>query len=121
MFFVLNKNKLPTQPFSKEKHPIVTKLGASYNNLPKIHPIYVIWAPSSPMKPLHRYTKFCKKGPKRHAHKCIPCLNANEIRNEETTIYFHYIMKVYGSFFILICILSTQLPTQHSSLYTMPR
>ena len=37
-------------PFSKEKHPILTKLGALYNNLPKIHPIYVIWAPSSLMK-----------------------------------------------------------------------
>ena len=37
-------------PFSKEKHLILTKLGAFYNNLPKIHPIYVIWAPSSLMK-----------------------------------------------------------------------
>ena len=37
-------------PFSKEKHPIWIKLGAFYNNLPKIHPIYVIWAPSSLMK-----------------------------------------------------------------------
>ena len=36
-------------PFSKEKHPILIKLGAFYNNLPKIHPIYVIWAPSSLM------------------------------------------------------------------------
>ena len=37
-------------PFPKEKHPILTKLGAFYNNLPKIHPIYVIWAPLSMMK-----------------------------------------------------------------------
>ena len=37
-------------PYSKEKHPIWIKLGAFYNNLPKIHPIYVIWAPSSLMK-----------------------------------------------------------------------
>ena len=37
-------------PFSKEKHPIWIKLGAFYNNLPEIHPIYVIWAPSSLMK-----------------------------------------------------------------------
>ena len=37
--------------FSKEKHPILTKLGALYNNLPKIHPIYVIWAPSAPINP----------------------------------------------------------------------
>ena len=29
-------------PFSKEKHPIWIKLGAFYNNLPKIHLIYVI-------------------------------------------------------------------------------
>ena len=37
-------------PFSKEKHPVWIKLGAFYNSLPKIHPIYVIWAPSSLMK-----------------------------------------------------------------------
>ena len=37
-------------PFSKEKHPILIKLGAFYNNLPKIHLIYVIWATSSLMK-----------------------------------------------------------------------
>ena len=52
-------------PFSKEKHPILIKLGAFYNNLPKIHPIYVIWAPSSLMKTPHRYTKFCKKVPQK--------------------------------------------------------
>ena len=28
----------------------MTKLGAFYKNLPKIHTIYVIWAPSSLMK-----------------------------------------------------------------------
>ena len=33
--------------FSKEKHLILLKLGASYHNLLKIHLIYVIWAPSS--------------------------------------------------------------------------
>ena len=45
-------------PFLKEKHPILIKLGAFYNNLPKIHPIYVIWAPSSLMKTPDLYTKF---------------------------------------------------------------
>ena len=38
-------------PFSKEKHPILTKLGAFYNNFLQIHPIDAIWAPSSLMKP----------------------------------------------------------------------
>ena len=53
-------------PFSKEKHPILNKLGAFYNNLPKIHPIYVIWAPSSLMKlPPDCYTRFCKKAPQK--------------------------------------------------------
>ena len=52
-------------PFSKEKHPIWIKLGAFYNNLPKIHPIYVIWAPSSLMKPPDRYTKFREKVPQK--------------------------------------------------------
>ena len=39
--------------FLKEKHPILTNLGAFYNNSPKIYPIYmyVIWAPLSLMKP----------------------------------------------------------------------
>ena len=50
-------------PFLKEKHPILTKLGAFYNNLPKIHSIYVIWAPSSLMKTPDGYTKF---------HKIVP-------------------------------------------------
>ena len=37
-------------PISKEKHPILLKLGAFYHNLLKVHPIHVIWAPSSLMK-----------------------------------------------------------------------
>ena len=52
-------------PFSKEKHPIWIKLGAFYNNLPKIHPIYVIWAPSSLTKTPDRYTKFREKVPQK--------------------------------------------------------
>ena len=41
-------NFLPINiPFSEEKHPIFTKLGAFYNFWPKKHPIYVIWAPPS--------------------------------------------------------------------------
>ena len=52
-------------PFSKEKHPIWIKLGAFYNNLPKIHPISVIWAPSSLIKPPDRYTKFREKAPQK--------------------------------------------------------
>ena len=38
-------------PFSKEKHPILTKLGAFYNIWPKIHPIFWIWDVSSLMNP----------------------------------------------------------------------
>ena len=37
-------------PFSKEKHPILTKLDDFYKNLPPKHQIYVIWAHSSLMK-----------------------------------------------------------------------
>ena len=57
-------------PFLKEKHPILTKLGAFYSNLPKIHPIYVIWAPSSLMKtPRSLYQFLRKSAPKgRHIH-----------------------------------------------------
>ena len=60
-------------PFLKEKHPILTKLGAFYSIWSKIHPIYVIWTPLSLMKTPDRYTKYCekkkkKKRPKRQAH-----------------------------------------------------
>ena len=57
-------------PFLKEKHPILTNLGAFYNNLPKIHPICVIWAPSSRMKsPRSLYQILWKSTPKgRHIY-----------------------------------------------------
>ena len=38
-------------PFSKETHTILIKLGVFDNNLLKIHPIHVIWAPSSLINP----------------------------------------------------------------------
>ena len=59
-------------PLSKEKHPILTKLGAFDNNLPKIHPIYVIWAPSSLKKTPIAILNFGKKYPKRQPHIRIP-------------------------------------------------
>ena len=37
-------------PFSTEKHPILLNLVAFYHNLLKIHPIYIILAPSFLMK-----------------------------------------------------------------------
>ena len=62
--------------FCQISHPSVyhfrkksTQFGSNwvlfYNNLPKIHPIYVIWAPSSLMKTPDRYTKFCEKVPQK--------------------------------------------------------
>ena len=48
-------------PFSKEKHPILTKLDAFNYDLPKLHPICAIWGPSSLMKTPDRYTKFHEK------------------------------------------------------------
>ena len=88
----------PTRiPFLKGKHPILTKLGAFYNNLPKIHPIYVIWAPSSLMKPSDHYTKFCSK---RQAHTRIPCQCENPpvqlLENICTRqLVFHHIQKIH--------------------------
>ena len=55
-------------PFSKEKHPIWIKLGAFYNNLPKIHPIYVIWAPSSLMKTPRSVYQISRKGAPKGRH-----------------------------------------------------
>ena len=71
----LYTNFLPNFPpisilFSKEKHSIWIKLGAFCNNLPKIHPICVIWAPSSLMKtPRSLYQILRKSAPKgRHIY-----------------------------------------------------
>ena len=68
----LYTNFLPNSPhisiqILKEKHPILTKLGAFYNSLPKIHTIYVIWAPSSLMNPPPPITmsNFMKKEPQK--------------------------------------------------------
>ena len=58
-------------PFLKERHPILTKLGAFCNNLPKIHQIFVIWVPSSLIKLLIAIPNFAKKRPKGR-HICIP-------------------------------------------------
>ena len=55
-------------PFSKEKHPIWIKLGAFYNNLPKIHPIYVIWAPSSLMKTPRSLCQILRKSAPKGRH-----------------------------------------------------
>ena len=55
-------------PFLEEKHPIWIKLGAFYNNLPKIHPIYVIWAPSSLMKTPRSLYQISRKGAKKGRH-----------------------------------------------------
>ena len=59
-------------PFLIEKHSILLKLYAFYNNLLQIHPIYEIglfrlwWKPSIPLP------NFVKKRLKRQAHICIP-------------------------------------------------
>ena len=54
--------------FLKEKHQILIKLGAFYNNLLKIHPIYVIWArlvsfvsDENPAVATKMYTEFRQK------------------------------------------------------------
>ena len=61
-------------PLSKEKHLILTKLSAFYNNLPKLHPNFVIWAPSvSNENPPIAIPNFAKKHPKRQVHIRIPC------------------------------------------------
>ena len=56
-------------PFSKEKRQTLIKLGAFYNILPKIHPIYVIWAPSSLMKTPIAIPNFAKKRAPFQLHK----------------------------------------------------
>ena len=61
-------------PFSKEKHPILTKLGAFYNIWPKIHPIFLnLGCFISDEPPPIAIPNFTKKRPKRQAHIRIPC------------------------------------------------
>ena len=62
-------------PFSKEKHPIWIKLGAFYNNLQKIHPIYVIWAPSSLMKTPRSLYQISRKGAPKGRHTYVYHVN----------------------------------------------
>ena len=50
-------------PFSIEKHLILPKLGAFYNNLLKIHPIFEFGLFRLCWRPAHRYTKFREKAP----------------------------------------------------------
>ena len=59
--------QLPTHQYTifDRKHPILPKLGAFYNNLLKIHPIFefgllLLWR-----KPPDRYTKFGEKAPQK--------------------------------------------------------
>ena len=52
-------------PISYKKHLILLKLGAFYDYLFKIHPIYVNWAPSSAVKTLDHYTKIGKQAPQK--------------------------------------------------------
>ena len=67
-------------PFSKEKHPIWIKLGAFYNNLPKIHPIYVIWAPSSLMKTPRSLYQISRKGAPKGRHIYVYHVNVRTPR-----------------------------------------
>ena len=56
-------------PFLEEKHPIWIKLGAFYNAICiKIHPIYVIWAPSSLMKTPRSLYQISPKGAPKGRH-----------------------------------------------------
>ena len=53
-------------PFLKEKHPILTKLGAFYNNLLKIHPSYIFVSDENPLITIPNFVK-------KQAHIRIPC------------------------------------------------
>ena len=60
--------------FWRLKCPILTKLGVFYDNLPKLHPIYVIWAHSSRWNPPIAIPNFAKKVPqKAGTYIRLPC------------------------------------------------
>ena len=59
-------NYLPISiPFSMEKHPILSKLAAFYNNLLKIHPTFEFGLFRLCWRPTHCYTKFREKTPQK--------------------------------------------------------
>ena len=72
-------------PFSKEKHPIWIKLGAFYINLPKIHPIYVIWAPSSLMKTSRSLYQISRKSAPKGRHIYVYHVNVRPPRGTVST------------------------------------
>ena len=61
-----------------------------YNNLPKIHPIWIIWAPLSLMNPPpDRYTKFCEKWTQKARTSLVP--RTSETRaSADTSFFFRY-------------------------------
>ena len=59
-------------PFSIEKHPILSRLHAFYNNLLKIHPIFLIWAPSSLIKTQQSLYQISQKSTSKGTYH-IPC------------------------------------------------
>ena len=60
-------------PFSKEKQPILNKLGAFYNNLPNTPNLCNFGSFASDENPPIAIPNFAKKRPKRQAHIRIPC------------------------------------------------
>ena len=77
-------------PFSKEKHPILIKLGAFYNNLPKIHSIYVIWAASSLMKTPRSLYQILRKSAPKGRHIYVYHVN---VRTPPGSYFFHNILQ----------------------------
>ena len=61
--------------FPTHHYTSLTKLGAFYNNLPKIHPIYVIWAPSSLMKTLRSLYQISQKSAPKGRHTYVYHVN----------------------------------------------
>ena len=72
--------------FLKEKHPVLLKLGAFCHNLLKIHPIYVIWAPSSLMKTRRSLYQISRNSIPKGRHRPIYVYHVNVRTPREYTV-----------------------------------
>ena len=92
--------------FRTKKPPNFVQIRSFYDNLLKIHPIYVNWVPSSAMKtPPIAIPKFATTHPKRQAHIRIPCQCENPLRAIDSTrsTICHNQMGSLGCYFLSVC------------------
>ena len=75
---------------------MLLKVNAFYHHLPKIHPIYANWMPSSVMKPPTCYTIICEKAPQK-AGTCMYTMSMWELSQLITSCLFSKQLTIQDS------------------------